>query len=76
MNQAQVEFDIKKMEREAAIKKELMLHEFQLNVKLKEMDLQEYIKQLVQQELDEMSVSGDAGGSQSIDLDFYHLFCQ
>ena len=26
------------------------------------MDLQEYIKQLVQQELDEMSVSGDAGG--------------
>jgi hypothetical protein len=28
----------------------------------KEMDLQEYIKQLVQQELDEMSVSGDAGG--------------
>ncbi|MBT7172652.1 MAG: hypothetical protein HN905_03255 [Candidatus Marinimicrobia bacterium] len=39
MNQAQVEFDIKKMEREAAIKKELMLHEFQLNVKLKEMDL-------------------------------------
>ena len=40
MNQAQVEFDIKKMEREAAIKKELMLHEFQLNVKLKEMDLQ------------------------------------
>jgi len=28
----------------------------------KKMDLQEYIKQLVQQELDEMSVSGDAGG--------------
>jgi hypothetical protein len=28
----------------------------------KEMDLQEYIKSLVQQELDEMSVSGDAGG--------------
>jgi len=27
----------------------------------KEMDLKEYIKQLVQQELDEMSVSGDAG---------------
>lgn len=26
------------------------------------MDLQEYIKQMVQQELDEMSVSGDAGG--------------
>ena len=28
----------------------------------KKMDLQEYIKQLVQQELDEMSVSGGAGG--------------
>jgi len=28
----------------------------------KEMELKEYIKQLVQQELDEMSVSGDAGG--------------
>jgi hypothetical protein len=28
----------------------------------KEMNLQEYIKSLVQQELDEMSVSGDAGG--------------
>ncbi len=40
MQQAQTEFDIKKLEREAAIKKELMLHEFQLNVKLKEMDLQ------------------------------------
>ena len=39
MQQAQTEFDIKKLEREAAIKKELMLHEFQLNVKLKEMDL-------------------------------------
>jgi len=39
LNQAQIEFDIKKLEREAAIKKELMLHEFQLNVKLKEMDL-------------------------------------
>ena len=39
MGQAQTEFDIKKLEREAAIKKELMLHEFQLNVKLKEMDL-------------------------------------
>ena len=40
LSQAQTEFDIKKLEREAAIKKELMLHEFQLNVKLKEMDLQ------------------------------------
>src|SRR5210317_904605 len=38
--QAETEFDIKKLEREAAIKKELMLHEFQLNVKLKDMDLQ------------------------------------
>jgi hypothetical protein len=40
MGQAQTQFDIQKLEREAAIKKELMLHEFQLNVKLKEMDLQ------------------------------------
>ena len=39
MSQAQIQFDIQKLEREAAIKKELMLHEFQLNVKLKEMDL-------------------------------------
>src|SRR5210317_251215 len=39
LSQAQTEFDIKKLEREAAIKKDLMLHEFQLNVKLKEMDL-------------------------------------
>ena len=39
LNKAQTEFDIKKLEREAAIKKELMIHEFQLNVKLKEMDL-------------------------------------
>ena len=39
MGQAQAQFDIQKLEREAAIKKELMLHEFQLNVKLKEMDL-------------------------------------
>jgi hypothetical protein len=39
ISQAETEFDIKKLEREAAIKKELMLHEFQLNVKLKEMDL-------------------------------------
>ena len=39
MSQAQTQFDIQKLEREAAIKKELMLHEFQLNVKLKEMDL-------------------------------------
>jgi len=39
MGQAQTQFDIQKLEREAAIKKELMLHEFQLNVKLKEMDL-------------------------------------
>ena len=39
MSQAQAQFDIQKLEKEAAIKKELMLHEFQLNVKLKEMDL-------------------------------------
>ena len=39
MSQAQTQFDIQKLEKEAAIKKELMLHEFQLNVKLKEMDL-------------------------------------
>jgi len=31
---------IEKLEREAAIKKELMMHEFQLNLKLKEMDMQ------------------------------------
>jgi hypothetical protein len=39
INQAQLEFDIKKMETEAQIKKELMQHEFNLNVQLKQMDL-------------------------------------
>ena len=39
INQAQLEFDIAKLEREAQIKKELMLHEFELNMKLKEADL-------------------------------------
>ena len=39
INQAQMEFDIKKLEREAAIKKELMMHEFELNMKLKQADL-------------------------------------
>ena len=34
--QMQVELDIKKMEQEAAIKKELMDHEFNLNMKLKQ----------------------------------------
>lgn len=40
VKKAQAEFDTAKLEREAAIKKELMLHEFELNMKLKEMDLQ------------------------------------
>ena len=40
LNKAQMEFDLTKLEREAAIKKELMLHEFELNMKLKETDLQ------------------------------------
>jgi hypothetical protein len=39
INKAQMEFDIAKLEREAAIKKELMIHEFELNMKLKEADL-------------------------------------
>ena len=39
INKAQSEFDIAKLEREAAIKKELMMHEFELNMKLKEADL-------------------------------------
>ena len=34
--EAQTQFDIQKLEREAAIKKELMEFEFQLNVQLKE----------------------------------------
>ena len=39
INQAQLEFDIKKMETEAMIKKELMNHEFQLNSQIKQMEL-------------------------------------
>ena len=39
VNKAQLEYDIAKLEREAAIKKELMLHEFELNMKLKQADL-------------------------------------
>ena len=39
VNQAQLGFDIKKMETEAQIKKELMQHEFNMNVQLKQMDL-------------------------------------
>ena len=39
INKAQMEFDIAKLEREAQIKKELMMHEFELNMKLKEADL-------------------------------------
>ena len=40
VNQAQLEFDIKRMETEARIKKELMMHEFELNIKLKESEKQ------------------------------------
>jgi len=39
LNRSQLEFDITKMEREAAIKKELMMHEFELNMRLKDADL-------------------------------------
>ena len=39
INKAQMEFDIAKLEREAAIKKELMEKEFELNMQLKEADL-------------------------------------
>ena len=39
LSQAESQFEIQRLEREASIKKELMMHEFQLNVKLKEMDL-------------------------------------
>lgn len=39
INKAQMEFDIAKLEREASIKKELMMHEFELNMRLKEADL-------------------------------------
>jgi hypothetical protein len=40
ISQAQSQFDISKMEREAAIKKELMEFEFHLNMQLKEQELQ------------------------------------
>ena len=40
VNRAQLEFDLTKLEREAMIKKELMQHEFNLNMQLKQMDLQ------------------------------------
>ena len=40
VNQAQLQFDIKKMETEAMMKKELMQHEFDLNMKLKEAETQ------------------------------------
>ena len=40
VNEAQLSFDIKKMETEAQIKKELMNHEFELNMQLKQMELQ------------------------------------
>ena len=38
VNKAQLEFDIKKMETEAMIKKELMQHEFNMNMQLKQME--------------------------------------
>lgn len=40
INRSQLEYDIAKLEREAAIKKELMQFEFDLNMQLKQMDLQ------------------------------------
>jgi len=40
INEAQLGFDIKKLETEAQVKKELMAYEFELNKKLKEMELQ------------------------------------
>ena len=40
INEAQLGFDIKKLETEAQVKKELMAYEFELNKKLKEMEMQ------------------------------------
>jgi len=40
VNEAQLSFDIKKMETEAQIKKELMAYEFELNQQLRRMDLE------------------------------------
>jgi len=39
INRSQAEFDIKRLEREASMKKELMQFEFDLNMKLKQMEL-------------------------------------
>ena len=39
MNKAQLSFDLKKLETEAMIKKELMQHEFDLNMRLKQMEV-------------------------------------
>ena len=40
INEAQLGFDIKKLETEAQVKKELMAYEFELNKRLKEMEMQ------------------------------------
>jgi hypothetical protein len=40
INQAQMQFDIRQLQEEAAIKKELMTYEFQLNMQLKQMEMQ------------------------------------
>jgi alpha-L-fucosidase len=40
INQAQLQFDMRKLQEEAAIKKELMTYEFTLNKQLKEMEMQ------------------------------------
>jgi hypothetical protein len=40
INEAQLGFDIRKMETEAQVKKELMSYEFELNKRLKEMEMQ------------------------------------
>lgn len=39
INKSQLEYDLAKLEREAAIKKELMQYEFELSMRLKQMDL-------------------------------------
>ena len=40
INQAQLQFDIRQLQEEASIKKQLMDHEFQLNMQLKQMEMQ------------------------------------
>ena len=50
VNQAQLGFDIKKMETEAAIKKELMQHEFQMNMQLKQVEANATISKNTEQE--------------------------